>query len=234
MPFVSTLSLYIARRFLTGILGTFLLCSLLIFMTDFADLFRQSSKYGSASAWMLVLMTLLRLPAYTEILLPFAILVGSIGALLMLARKSELAVMRAGGMSVWQFLRPGIMVSLIIGVLSVVAYNPMAAAARDEAERLFSDAFGRDANVFRNKGAGTWLRQDGADGQSVMTAASALNAGLTLKSVTVFVYDRDEHFTERIDAKQADLEQGFWRFTDAIVSRVDREPENFKSYLLST
>ena len=152
----------------------------------------------------------------------------------MLARKSELAVMRAGGMSVWQFLRPGIMVSLIIGVLSVVAYNPMAAAARDEAERIYSDAFGRDANVFRNKGAGTWLRQDGADGQSVMTAASALNAGLTLKSVTVFVYDRDEHFSERIDAKQADLEQGFWRLSDAVVSRADKEPENFKSYLLST
>ena len=36
----------------------------------------------------------------------------------MLARKSELAVMRAGGMSVWQILRPGVVVGLGLGMLS--------------------------------------------------------------------------------------------------------------------
>ena len=64
-------------------------------------------------------MGLLRLPAFTEILLAFAVLVGSIGALLSLNRKSELIVMRAGGMSVWQFLRPGLTVALVLGVLAV-------------------------------------------------------------------------------------------------------------------
>ena len=61
-------------------------------------------------------MGLLRLPAFSEILLSFAVLVGSIGALLSLNRKSELTVMRAGGMSVWQFLRPGVTVALLLGV----------------------------------------------------------------------------------------------------------------------
>ena len=61
-------------------------------------------------------MALLRLPAFTEILLAFAVLVGGIGALLSLNRKSELIVMRAGGMSVWQFLRPGLVVALVLGI----------------------------------------------------------------------------------------------------------------------
>ncbi len=166
MPFVSTLSLYIARRFLTAILGTFLLCSLLIFMIDFVELLRQSSKYGSAPAWLLGWMTLLSLPAYTEMLLPFAVLVGAIAALLMLARKSELAVMRAGGMSVWQFLRPGIAVALLLGVFSVAAYNPLAAAARDRAERLYSEAFGRESNLLQD-GLGRHLAAPGRPGRPV-------------------------------------------------------------------
>jgi lipopolysaccharide export system permease protein len=106
-----TLGRYLAVRFMLTIFGTFLLCSVLIFMIDFVELLRQSGKYGSVPASLLVWMTLLRLPAYTEILMAFAVQVGTVAALLMLSRKSELAVMRAAGLSVWQFLRPGLMVA---------------------------------------------------------------------------------------------------------------------------
>ena len=116
---------------------------------------------------------MLRLPAFTEILLAFAVMVGSIGALLSLNRKSELIVMRAGGMSVWQFLRPGVMVALVLGVFAVTVYNPLAAAARSEAERLVAEAFGKEASLMATSGEGSWLRQDGADGQSVMYARAS-------------------------------------------------------------
>ena len=36
-------------------------------------------------------------------------------------------VLRASGMSVWQFLRPGMVVAFALGVFGVTAYNPMAA-----------------------------------------------------------------------------------------------------------
>jgi lipopolysaccharide export system permease protein len=213
----------------------FLLCALLIFMIDFVELLRQAGKHGNVPAWLLAWMTILRLPAYTEILLPFAVLVGSIAALLILARKSELAVMRSGGLSVWQFLRPGLFVACILGVLSVTLYNPMAAAARDRSEQLFTEAFGREANVFRSaKASGTWLRQDGTDGQSVINAAYASKAGINLSGITAFIFDTKGHFVERVDATEAELQQGFWMLKDALVSRVDREPEKFNTYLLST
>ncbi|MEQ1714822.1 MAG: LptF/LptG family permease, partial [Hyphomicrobium sp.] len=123
-----TLTRYIAARFLLGILTTMLVCSLLIFMIDFVELLRQSGKYGEVPAGTLALIALMRLPAYAEFLFGFAVLVGSIGALLFLNRKSELAVMRAGGMSVWQFLMPGVLVAFLLGFLGIVAFNPMAAA----------------------------------------------------------------------------------------------------------
>ena len=150
-----------------SILGTFVLCSVLIFMIDFVEMLRQSGKFGEVPAWKLAYITLLRLPAYTEFLLSFAVLVGAIGALLMLSRKSELTVMRAGGMSAWQFLWPGMTVAALLGTFAVVAYNPLAASARSEGERLFAEAFGRESNLLRNDSGGSWLRQDGTDGASV-------------------------------------------------------------------
>ncbi len=229
-----TLRRYIQARFLIAILGTFVLCSVLIFMIDFVEMLRAQGKFGAVAAWKLVWMTMLRLPAYTEFLLAFAVLVGSIGAMLMLARKSELTIMRAGGMSAWQFMWPGIVVAGLLGVFGVTVYNPMAAAARAEGERMFAESFGRESNLLRSESGGSWLRQDGADGQSVISAIAATNRGLSLSGVTVFVFDDAGRFSERIDAARAELKDGFWRIEDAWVSRLGREPEKFESYLLST
>lgn len=230
----ATLRRYIARRFLMMIIGTFLLLGVLIFMIDIVELLRQAGKYGRVPTVKIAWMALLRLPAYTEILLPFCVLVGAIGTLLLLNRKSELAVMRAAGMSAWQFLRPGLIVAAIFGIFAVVAYNPLAAWARQESERLFAEAFGREATVLRAGSAGAWLRQDGSDGASVLNAGSASGNGRTLTSVMFIQFDRSGGFLERVDGSRATLQDGFWQIENAVVSRVAREPETFDVYNVST
>lgn len=230
----NTLTYYVGKKFLLSIMSTFVLCSLLIFMIDFIELLRQAGKYGSVSPFLLLWMTLLRLPAYTEFLLAFAVLVGSMAALLALGRSSELSVMRAGGMSVWQFLLPGLVVAFVLGLFTTTVYNPMAAAARERAERLFAEAFGRDANLLRAKSGDSWLRQDGMDGESVISAVSAANRGLTLTGVTVFTFDETGNFSQRIDAARADLKQGYWELHQAWVSAPNQEAEKYTTFLVST
>ena len=229
-----TLRRYVAKRFLLSILGAFAVCAVLIFMIDMVELLRLSRRATDLSMAALLWMALLRLPAYTEILLAFAVLVGGIGALLSLNRKSELIVMRAGGMSVWQFLRPGMVVALVLGLLAVTLYNPLAAAARSESERLVAEAFGKEATLLASSGEGSWLRQDGADGQSVMTARAIADQGLSLVGVIVYQYDPRGRFVERIDAERASLADGYWELHKVIVSRPAREPETFDTYTVST
>jgi lipopolysaccharide export system permease protein len=82
-----TLRRYVAKRFLLSILGAFAVCAALIFMIDMIELLRLSRRATDLSMGSLLWMALLRLPAFTEILLAFAVLVGGIGALLSLNRK---------------------------------------------------------------------------------------------------------------------------------------------------
>ena len=229
-----TLSRYIAKLFIVSITATLAVCGLLIFMIDFVELLRMSGKFGSVSGTSLVHIALLRLPAYIEFLIGFAVLVGSISTLVYLNRKSELAVMRAGGMSVWQFLTPGLLVGLGIGLFTMMVYNPLASSGRARSDKLFAKTFGTETNLLRAQGGGSWIRQDGADGESILGAAAASNRGLTLTGVMIIAYDHQGHFTERVDAGQAVLKNGYWQLKDAWVSRLGQVPEKYGSYLVST
>ena len=236
MPGSGALGRYIAWKFLVMIMATFLLCLVLIFMVDFIELLRQSGRAaaGAASGGRLIWLTLLRLPAYSELLLTFAVLVGTIATFMNLAAKSELAVMRAAGMSVWQFMRPGLLVALSLGVFAVLIYNPLAAAARAESERLFAETFGKEADFLTKQSGGNWLRQDGADGPSVLTAAAVAEKGLALTRVTIFQYTREGRFAERIDGARARLQDGFWEVLDCWVARPGQAPRRYARYLVST
>ena len=225
---------YLAQRFAIAMVGTFVLCALLIFMIDIVELLRQAGKFGRVPTFRIAWMAILRLPTYTEALLPFCVLVGAIGTLLMFNRKSELTVMRAAGMSAMQFIRPGLIVAFVLGLLSVAAYNPLAAWARGESERLFAEAFGRDMAVLRSDGDGAWLRQEGADGASVVHAVAASGNGLLLQKVMILQFDAMGRFFERVDGKSATLKDGFWEVSEATVTRTGQKPETYGLYTVAT
>jgi lipopolysaccharide export system permease protein len=234
LPGTRTLRRYLAKRFLFGVVGAFLVCACLIFMIDMIELLRLSRRAADLSLTTLLWIGLLRLPAFTELLLAFAVLVGSIVALLSLNRRSEITVMRSAGMSVWQLLRPGIVVTLVLGGLAVTLFNPLAATARFESERLVAEIFGAEAGLFAGKGEGAWLRQDGPDGQSVLNARAVADQGLVLSGVIGFVFDPEGRFIERLDAERATLQDGHWELHKVTVSRPKREPESYQTYAVST
>jgi lipopolysaccharide export system permease protein len=233
---VGTLARYFSQRFFFAMIAMFLLCCVLIFFVDFIEMLRRAGNYsGDVPGLLLAWITLLRLPSFSELTLPFAVLIGTIGIFLMLSRSSELVVLRAAGISVWQFALPAMIVAFLLGIAFVLIYNPVAAAARAQAEELYAAAFGRDDSLLKtNKNAGAWMREDGTDGPSVIHALEVLNQGLELNGVTVFQYDRENGLTERIEAKHALLKDGRWELEDAWVSAVGQEPALYKHYLLST
>jgi lipopolysaccharide export system permease protein len=239
MPGISaagTLARYFSLRFFLAMLAVFVLCCVLIFFVDFIEMLRRAGNYqGDVSTLLLAWVTLLRLPSFSELILPFAVLIGTIGIFLMLSRSSELVIVRAAGMSVWQFIAPAMVVAFLLGVVFVALYNPIAAIARGEAERLYATAFGKDESLLKTtRSASSWLREDGADGPSVIHAMQVANQGLELTGVTAFQYDRDQHLSERIEAKRAVLKDGRWELEEARVSAPGEETALYQHYLLST
>ena len=122
---------------------------------------------------------------------------------------------RAAGVSAWQFIAP-------------------AARDRDADRRRHDDALQSDLGdvaraidaVSRPSCSATtprsappaadiWLRQRGDDGQTVINAKSSRQQGIQLGGVSIFRFDEAGHFRDRIEAKSATLEAGYWRLEEA-------------------
>ncbi|MEM9222109.1 MAG: LPS export ABC transporter permease LptG [Pseudomonadota bacterium] len=217
----STLSRYLALTFARWIGGFFLLGSGIIFLADTVELIRRSVDRTSFSAVDAVLASLYKTPALTEEFLPFAVLFGAIAAFLALNRRLELAVMRAAGVSAWQFVLPGILVVAAVGVFATTVYNPLSAAAREQSDILSARVLGNEARLLTGGSGGIWFRQEGETGGSIMHAATATADGLTLFDVEIHLFDEAAQFAGRIEAAAATLGDGSWAL--GAVSRFDKD-----------
>jgi len=227
-----TLGFYIGMRFAKTVAAVFGTVFSLVYIIDLVELLRKTGETTSASAPFLAFLSFIRVPAITEQVLPFAVLIGAIMTFLNLTRRLELVVTRASGISVWQFLFPPILVSLLIGIFATTVFNPVAALLKQRADHIEAQLF----NLLPKNGPDTslWIRQKSGDGQAVLRAEKAEDSGKLLHHVTAFVFEQSGAFSERIEASDARLSKGYWTLTNARVLRVDEPPENVGDYILTT
>jgi lipopolysaccharide export system permease protein len=228
-----TLSRYFGLRFLSAILAVFAGAFALVAMIDFVEMLRRTGDVKDLSALLVAKITFYRVPFVTERVVPFAVLVASMFCYLNLSRRLELVVARAAGVSAWQFITPALVIAFVIGAAMTAIYNPISATLREQSTRLEAELFGNDA-PFRTSGTGFWLRQRSDDGQTIINAKASRQQGIQLGGVSVFRFDDAGHFRDRIEAKSATLEAGYWRLEEARFFASGVQPIDRDSYRLKT
>src|SRR6056297_3317474 len=200
------------------------------YILDFVELVRRAGDVAGATPLWMAQLALLRTPSVTEQVLPFAILIGAMTTLLTLSRKLELVVVRAAGISAWQFLLPGLVIAGGIGIFSILAYNPAAAILKGYASEVETRIFSSSPQA--HTGRDIWIRQRQDDGSAIIRAGSVAEGSTRIAAVTVFRFDLQGRFRERIEAASAELRSGHWEMRDARIIAIEGEPERFDRYLL--
>src|SRR5690606_12313060 len=93
-------------------------------------------------------------------------------------------------------------------------------------ERLEASYIRNEESVLAVSESGLWLRQVDANGQSVIHARRVAPGSLALQQAIVFRYAEGDRFVDRIDAREAQLQEGRWLLLDAWLSRPG-EPSRF-------
>ena len=204
LKFYGILPLYVARRYSLAVAGALATLLVFVFMLDVIELLRRTIGV-EVDIGTLASLSLMKLPRTAHQILPFAVLTGTMMLLWQLSRSYELIVMRAAGVSVWQFLMPMIACAFVFGATEVMVINPLSSALYKRYEARLESLFApRGAkNTFDLLETGMWLREPGKDGGQVVVRAGQVQQNgrvLDLVDLSFIMLDRDGRLYRRIDA----------------------------------
>ena len=230
----NTLGRYFAGRFVISALGVFASIFVLLVLVDYIEMVRKTSGLVDVSAITVAETSLFRVPQLLEKMMPFCILIGAMTCYLALSRRLELVVARAAGVSAWQFISPALASAIVLGILATTAYNPMSANLREISKQMEAQLFGSAPGGGVQDASGFWINQVNSDGQVIMNAARSEQQGVRLTGLTLFRFDPNFQFKERIEAREATLEEGRWLFKTARRYSLDGPPVDQDSFYLTT
>jgi lipopolysaccharide export system permease protein len=82
--------------------------------------------------------------------------------------------------------------------------------------------------------SGFWVRQKSPDGAAIINAKASREQGAKLGGVSMYTFDGAGHFKERIEARSAALEQGYWQFDNARIYTMGSPPRTEESYRITS
>lgn len=230
----STLFAYIGRQFLIAFTSMLLAFLSVAFLFDVVEMLRRSQSKEDATFSIVLSMSVFKMPHLAEQIVPFAILFGSMLTFWRLTRNQELVVVRAIGVSVWQFTAPAVFLAFFIGVAKITVLNPVASAMLFHYEELENKYLKGKTSMLAVSETGLWLRQVDGNTESVVHALKVSPRDFELSDVIIFLFKDTDRFVGRVDAETARLEQGNWELRNAWVTGPGRPAEYVKDYRLKT
>ncbi len=245
MKITKTLSLYLTKRYILNFLTLLLALLSIIYLFDTVELIRRASKYTDVPLILVLQMGLLKLPEVGQTLLPFAILFSTMFTFWQLTRQYELIVIRASGFSIWQFLLPITLASIILGLFHMTVINPVGAVFIGKFEQLERTHLKRQQSQIAVFEEGLWLKQSVLiesstqsnnliEGYIIMHAQKVKQPEWLLQNITVMYFTNTNDFLQRIDAKDATLTNDFWTLKDVIINKPGAPPLREDTYAVPT
>lgn len=208
------LNRYLIRQYAVWIIivtGGF---GLIATLGDFLEMLRFANRFelGALAAFM---FTLQRLPLIILDMLPFIFLFAAVFCLLRLSQAQELAVIRAAGLSVWQFLKPLLAFTFILAIFIVCVIEPLGVYMQSRFDERQVELTQVKPQLSVTAG-GIWFRE-ASQNNNYFIRADRLDPDNTnrLIKVDISVMDAQGNFSHRLTAADAVLENGVFKLTGA-------------------
>ncbi len=222
MPF--TISAYLARQFMLAVVVAMTVFSLVVGMIETMEMLRRTAENQQVTFGTVLALSAMKTPMTLQTLLPFVGLFASILTFWRLTRSSEMTVIRGAGVSVWQFMLPVLLLSVLVGVIKVTVIGPVAASLYSSYLQQMAKLSENGPRLFNVTDGSLWLLQSDPESNSFIHAPFGWQSAGELKQSIMFFFDKKEKFVRRIDAATARLEPGHWTLTDSWITGPEQPP----------
>jgi lipopolysaccharide export system permease protein len=212
---------YLSTMLLQRTFATLLVLVALLQLVDLFDATSQVLERGLGIGGI-VHYEALRLPGMVQQILPVSVLIGALTCFSGLARNSEMAALRASGVTIYRIVVMLLPTVALIAAVHFVVADQIA----PRSEQAFSTWWGSHAPLVKSskdepkpvpKKKTVWFRT----GPYLVYAEAASPDGRRLEGLRIYHRDRNGRFDQRIMARAAALgEDGQWRLEGSEVTGV--------------
>lgn len=215
---------YMVKNFVLAFLGVLFILLAITSLFDLIELLRRTASRPNVNMVAVFEMTLFKLPTMVNTILPFAILISSLFVFSRLTKSHELIIVRAAGVSAWQFIAPLLVVAFVIGVLNVTLLNPMAALSFkkfEKMEEMFHMSSSSPLNMSRN---GLWLKETKDNLIYTIHSGSIkqIDGVLEMQDLSIFETDTKDRFKQRIEAEKGVLKNNELILSNAWIMEAEK------------
>jgi lipopolysaccharide export system permease protein len=206
------LILYLVKQFSLSLLIFFLLFLSLILISNFIEeiiYFRTKELTGNFYLQTFAI-TLLKIPTLIINFLPFIFLFSGIFFFVKLKRDNETISLSLSGFSDnFVTLVPAIY-SIILGIFVIIFLTPISSELLKYHE-ITKQKFSSNENLIIISNTGLWLKEK-QNNQSVIIRADKIeNENFDkLNNLSIYKFDKNNKFIERLDAKEAKIFKNYW------------------------
>ncbi len=234
MKLTYSLSKYLITNFMKWFAITSSAVGFIFSLFDLMELFRRTSGKADIGISLVIKIFLFRFPGYFQEILPFVLFFAAVISFWRLNRSQELLIIRASGVSIWQILAPLGIVALFIGLSDLLILNSFSAKLLEKANNLENKYIHRQHTPFSISKNGFWLREIVGERQIILHATHFDQENPTLYNINAYIFDEEDRFIERLDAKKGYLKGDFLQLSHGWHLQKDGFPKHFETYHLAT
>lgn len=233
----SILGRYLIRQIVFNFVAVLLVILGIIFLFEMVERLRRISGDADFGIWFAVQLAVARLPKTAEQVFPFVMMIAAMITFWRLSKTNEFVVMRAAGVSIWEFLTPVCTATLVIGIINVALINPVAADLYSMFETLERRMDTKNPSAMLYSDKGLWLREALSQDKVMVLQAKSLhqeNNDLLLRTVSIIEMDRKSQPLRRLEAFAGVLENGFFDLKDVKIFKVGEPVKSFNNMRYNT
>ena len=209
---------YLAKEFFKIVINT----SLIFFCLGFVlNLFEEINFFKDLEVGINIpiILSVLFVPSLLYNMFPFVILISGIWFFLRIKKTDEIIALKVSGISNFSIIIIPSIVSIILGILIITAFNPITSVLVKKYE-IIKGSYEKDqeylAAITVN---GIWIKEKNINKNNIIRSSNLNNENLI--RVTIYEFDKENNFVKRIEAKSANISSFNWILKDATIIDAD-------------
>ena len=209
---------YLAKEFFKIVINT----SLTFFCLGFVlNLFEEINFFKDLEVGINIpiILSVLFVPSLLYNMFPFVVLISGIWFFLKIKKTDEIIALKVSGISNFSIIIIPSIVSIILGILIITAFNPITSVLVKKYE-IIKGSYEKDqeylAAITVN---GIWIKEKNINKNNIIRSSNLNNENLI--RVTIYEFDKENNFVKRIEAKSANISSFNWILKDVTIIDAD-------------